>query len=166
MDQTTWGALAFVLTILAGGYTWWAFRHRGAQAGLRGAAVTLLPPAAYLTGTLRMFTRILNAVVDWLTNLVFSPSVWIGSILLFVAVVLFGVAGRLGGRTGGRAGGRAAGRDAARGGSGGASAAPQASTGRASGAGALGASPVRKGKPVIDDDLAEIEALLRKRGIS
>ena len=73
MDDVTWGALALVLTMLGGFYTWWAYRNRGATPALRALALTLLPAAAWLTGTLKMFTRIVDAVVDWATDLVFSP---------------------------------------------------------------------------------------------
>ncbi|CUR54138.1 conserved membrane hypothetical protein [metagenome] len=142
MDDVTWGALALVLTALGGGYTYWAFRTRGPAAGTRGAALTLLPPALWLTGTLKMFTRIVDAITDWATHLVFSPAVWIGIILAGVSVVLFGVAGRLGG-------GKAT-TDAKN--------SPPVP-------GKLNA-PKSRPAPAIDDDLSEIEAILKKRGIT
>ncbi|MGD9960260.1 hypothetical protein [Nocardioides sp.] len=142
MDDVTWGALALVLTVLSGGYTWWAFRHRGLAAGARGAAVTLLPPAAWLTGTLRMFTRIIDAITDWATHLVFSPSVWLGIILAGVSVVLFGVAGRMGRSE----------------------PTPASDTPKAA---PRQVNPsAGRPAPAIDDDLAEIEAILKKRGIN
>ena len=48
---------------------------------IRGLAITLLPAAAWLTGTLRLFTEIADAVTDWAVHLVFSPKVWLGVIL-------------------------------------------------------------------------------------
>ncbi len=142
MDDVTWAALALVLTVLSGGYTYWAYRNRGAAAGARGAAVTLLPPALWLTGTLKMFTRIVDAITDWATHLVFSPAVWIGIVLAGLSVVLFGVAGRLGG-----------GKTTPN------STEPPRTPGSLN---APGARPA----PAIDDDLSEIEAILKKRGIT
>ena len=109
-------------------------------AGLRAAALTLLVPAAWLTDTLRMFTRIGEAVADWALGLVFSPVVWMGVTLAGVSVVLLVVSGmvaRRGVGTGGRG---------ARGRRGGAA--------RADEPPAVG--PAGKGAPAIDDDLADI----------
>jgi len=149
VDEVTWGALALVLTVLGGGYTYWAFRNRGVAAGTRGAALTLLPPAAWLTGTLKMFSRILDAVVEWATHLVFSPVVWAGIILAGLSALLFGVAGVLSRRGGAPAEPRQ----------------PDPKPTRASSTGELGPAKGRPA-PAIDDDLSEIEAILKKRGIS
>ncbi|WP_216656405.1 hypothetical protein [Nocardioides marmotae] len=153
MDDATWAALALTLTVLGAVWTWHAFRHRGVASGLRGAGLTLLPAAAYLTDTLKMFTRIGTAVGDWVTGLVLSPSVWAGIVVAGVAVTLLVVSGVLRDR------------ERARVIDGGAPA--PAASGRRSD------RPVKSGKgdPAIggaggDDDLADIEALLRKRGIS
>ena len=147
MDETTWGALAVVLTLLGGGYTYWAFVNRGAAAGTRGAALTLLPAAAWATGTLEMFTRIVDAVVDWATSLVFSPLVWFGVGLAGLSMVLFFVSRFLRNRaTGGGSG----------------TAAPVSGTARPE----LPKARSPKSEPVIDDEMADIEALLRKRGIT
>ncbi len=150
VDDVTWGVLTLTLTLLGGAYTWFAYQRRGLAAGLRGAAITLLPPAAYLTETLQMFGRIVDAVADWGTSLVFSPVVWLGVVLAGLSVVLFGVSRAL----------------AARSGPDPAPKKPQ-QTKRAPSADALPAAPApRSGAPVVDDDLADIEAILRKRGIS
>lgn len=148
MDDVTWAALTLTLTLLGGIWTWLAFRRRGLASGLRGAAVTLLPAAAWLTGTLEMFTEIGGSVVDWATHLVFSPLVWAGIVLTGLSVLLFGLSGAL--RKRGR-GGRPASR-------------PEA----------VGRHDVRPGLPAaggaatppLDDDMADIEAILRKRGIT
>ncbi len=143
MDDVAWAALTLSLTVLGGIWTWYTFRHRGLASGLRALAFTLLPLAAYLTRTLRMFTRIGQAVADWATSLVFNPMVWSGVVVAGISVVLFVVSGFLRGR------------------------APERSkVAAARGKGQLpGASP-RGQAPAVDDDMAEIEALLRKRGIS
>ena len=88
MDEATWAALAAALTVLGVVWTVVAFRRRGAANGLRALALTLLPAAAWLTGTLEMFTEIARAVVDWATGLVLNPFVWTGIGLAAAAVLL------------------------------------------------------------------------------
>jgi hypothetical protein len=150
VDEVTWGALTLTLTAIGAVWTWLAFQRRGVASGLRGAAYTLLPAAAFLTGTLEMFSEIGGSVADWATHLVFSPTVWLGIMLAGVSVVLFGVSGKLRSRQLGDAKPR---HDKAVG---------DSSNPRAGELPAAG----RKGEPAIDDDMAEIEAILRKRGIT
>ncbi len=151
VDDVTWGVLALTLTILGGVWTWFAYQRRGIAAGLKGAAFTLLPPAAYLTETLQMFGRIVDAVADWGTRLVFSPVVWLGVVLAGVSVVLFGASRVI----------------AARSGSGPAREPKSKKIKATEKAESLpGAPAARGGAPVVDDDLADIEAILRKRGIN
>jgi hypothetical protein len=145
VDETTWGALALVLTLLGGAGTWWAFRNRGAAAGLRALAVTLLVPAAWATGTLKMFSAMVGAVVDWVTDFVFSPVSWLGIVLAGLAVVLY-VAG-----TAARARGVGT--------------APAARPDGRSGPQELPRGRAARSEPAIDPELAEIEALLKRRGI-
>ncbi len=148
MDNITWGALTLTLTLLGGIWTWLAFRRKGAAAGLRAAAFTLLPAAAWLTHTLQMFTRIATAVADWATNLVFNPFVWAGVVLFGISGVLFVVSGFLRSRQL-------------------ADAPKPGRKQRRSTRGSLPGPGAGRSKPVIDDDgMDEIEALLRKRGIS
>ena len=144
MDDAAWAALTLSLTVAGGIWTWFAFRKRGLASGVRALGFTLLPLAAYLTETLQMFTGIATEIGDWATSLAFNPLVWAGVVLAGVAVLLIVGSGRL------RA--REVGRDPA----GDAKKLPR-STG-----------PGGKGRPALaeDDDMAEIEALLRDRGIS
>lgn len=151
----TWGALALTLTLAGGAWTWWAFRHRGMASGTRGVALTLLPVAAYLTGTLELAARISSSVTRWATMLVFSPMVWLGVVLAGLSVVLFMVSGLMSDR---RDRSETSGPDALPGDEGRGSRRSRRSRGR------LEASEGR-GEPAIDDDLADIEAILRKRGI-
>ncbi|HEY3014014.1 MAG TPA: hypothetical protein VGJ41_02830 [Nocardioides sp.] len=150
MDGFSWGALALALTLFGGAYTWWAYRRRGVTAAVRGLALTLLPPAAWMTGTLKMFGRIVDAVVDWATHLVFSPVVWAGVVLFGVSVVLFGASGFL--------------RRRGLGGSTSTTDAPAGVPADRPAAGQL--NRPSKPKPAIDDDLSDIEAILKRRGIS
>lgn len=150
MDEVTWAALTAVLTALGAGWTWYAFRHRGAASGLRGAGLTLLPPAAWLTGTLHMFSEITGSVASWATDLVFSPKVWAGVVLAGLAVVLLVVSGILRDRA------LAAGGSAVRG-----ETEPGAKRGQLPSSSKGGGSPLDD-----DDDLSEIEEILKRRGIS
>jgi hypothetical protein len=146
VDQAAWGALTLSLTLLGGIYTWFAFRSRGFVAGLRGVGLTLIPVALLLTDTLQMVTRIGNAIGDWALGLVFSPATWLGIILAGVSVVCFVVAGFV------------ANRDV------GTSEADEKPKRKE-----LNKGKGRKADPVladIDPEMAEIEALLRKRGIT
>jgi hypothetical protein len=144
VDDAAWAALTLSLTVAGGIWTWFAFRNRGLASGLRALGFTLLPLAAYLTKTLQMFTGIAGEIGDWASHLVFSPVVWMGVVLAGVSVVLIGVSGRLRGREVGPVEKSATTKPVA------------------------GPGPGGKGRPALaqDDDMAEIEALLRKRGIS
>jgi hypothetical protein len=151
VDEATWAALAAALTVAGAIWTWIAFRRRGTANGLRALGFTLLPAAAYLTGTLEMLTEIAGSVTDWATSLVLNPMTWTGIGLAGLAVVLWVVSGILRDRQLARAQG---------GGAGSTKAAP---TGRRT---ELPKSSQRDSSgPVVDDDMAEIEALLKKRGI-
>ena len=93
IDDTTWTALALILTILGAGYTWFAWRRSGLAAGMRGLAWTLLPVAAWLTGSLKLVAGILEDIVNWAAKLVFSPAVWLGIVVAGVAAALWVLSG-------------------------------------------------------------------------
>jgi hypothetical protein len=140
LDSVTWGAFTLTFTILGGVGTWLAYRRRGLRSGLRWAATTLLLPAAYFTKTLKMFSQIASAISHWATSFVWNPLVWFGLGCAALSVILFVVAARLPGRD-------------------------------RKGAADSGGKAVAGGKsvsalPGSDPELAEIEALLKRRGIS
>jgi hypothetical protein len=151
-DTITWQALTAVLTLagLVGTVVFW--RMRGPAAGLRTLALALLPAAAYLTGTLRLLWQIGDAVGSWAVRLTFSPTVWLGIGLAAVSVLLFSVARVMGRRGIGTA----------------ARPRPEAAAGPA--------KPAVEGRPAsgkraaraadADDDMADIEAILKKHGIT
>ena len=145
MDDVTWAALTATLTVLGALWTVHAFRHRGAASALRALGLTLLAPAAYLTGTLEMFSEIGSSVGRWAVHLVFSPMVWLGIVLAGVSVVCLGVSGVLRNRG---------------------AASLEAPRGRKTARELPEARRSGRGEPAIDDDLAEIEAILKKRGIT
>jgi len=156
IDASTWQALGLTLTVVGLAVSALVWRRRGPAAGLRGAAWSLLPAAAGLTGTLRLVWEIGESVGHWAVRLVFSPIVWLGVILAGTSVVLFVVSGAM------RRRGLGAGPDASRGGwkaalSG--QATPKQSR-RATGRPTGGSVPA-----VQDEDMDDIEAILRKHGI-
>jgi hypothetical protein len=137
-DSAAWGALAFALSTLLGVVTFFRWRSRGLAAGLRGAAWTVLPVAAWLTGVLELAFDVGDSVGRWAVHLVFSPVVWLGIVLTGVSAMLFGASALVRGRT---------------------TPAPGAPATRAVGPG--------KGEAAIGDgDLDDIEAILRRHGIS
>jgi hypothetical protein len=146
VDDAAWGALALSLTVLGGIYTWFAFRSRGFVAGLRGVGFTIIPVALLLTDTLQLVTDIGGAIGDWFVDFAFSPAAWLGIILAVLSVTCFVAAGFLSER--GVGAGKAADEPAPK---------------------ALGKGKGTKREPVLSDvdpEMAEIEALLRKRGIT
>ena len=148
MDDVTWGALTLTLTLLGGIYTWFAYQRRGVAAGLRGAGITLIPVALLLTDTLKMLTRIVDAVGDWAVNVVFNPFMWAGLALAGISVVCFVVSGYLTRREIGTT-------------------PPEGR--RTDDPKALPEGRGKKAPAVVDPvdaEMAEIEALLRKRGIT
>ena len=152
VDEVTWTALTAVLTALGAAWTWYAFRNRGTASGLRGAGLTLLPPAAFLTGTLEMFTEIGGSVVDWATSVVLSPVVWAGIICAGLSVVLLGTSAAL--------------RKRQQGGTPDETSGTKRETRAGRRKGELPPAAGKKGEPLIDDDLSDVEEILKRRGIT
>lgn len=152
VDGTTWAALTAALTVAGAIWTWIAFRRRGAANGLRAMGFTLLPAAAWLTGTLEMVVEIAGSVTDWATSLVFNVLTWSGVGLAGLAMLLFVVSGFIRDRQLARA--QAAG-----------GAGKPADPGARPRKELPTTSERTKGGSPIDDEMADIEALLKKRGI-
>ena len=94
-DQIVGLPLCAGLTGLGLVLSYLAMRRRGLRAGLRGAAWSLLPLAAYLTGAVKMFWKIGVAIGDFATGFVLSTRVWSGIAVAGLAAVLFLVSGGL-----------------------------------------------------------------------
>jgi heme exporter protein D len=178
-NSIAWLPLCAGLTGLGLVASWFAWRRRGLGSGLRGVAWSLLPLAAYLTGSIQMFWKIGTAIGDFSAHLVLSPKVWSGVGVAALAVVLFFVSAPLKRR-------RKQARKAASAGEPGAAtesgsprpAVPEqaGANGNANGNGTrrqeLEPSRSRpakaaksKGEPA-DDDMREVEEILRRRGIN
>jgi hypothetical protein len=152
-------------------------RRRGLGSGLRGAAWSLLPLAAYLTGSVKMFWKIGVAIADFAKGFVFSTEVWSGIAVAGLAALLFVVSGPMRRRSkrglrGQRGQQGQRGQDqqavgAAKAGSGGREIAPRTAPVATT---ASSPAPVkaRKGKNAADDDddLGDVEDILRRHGIT
>jgi hypothetical protein len=148
IDATTWQALGLLLTLMGLLVSVVVWRSRGTVAGLRAVAWSLLPAAAGLSGTLKLLWEIGNDIVSWAAHLVFSPVVWLGIVTAGVSLMLFALTAAM--RARGKGGAPSADKDAK-------SLPPKRS-----------AKPARRAgsAPADDDDMADIEAILRKHGIS
>jgi hypothetical protein len=155
-SQIPWLAVCGGVTAVGLVLSWYAARRRGAAAGLRGAAWSLLPLAAALTGAIKMLWRMGVAIGDFAASFVFSTLVWSGVAVAGLAVVLFVISGSLRGRQARKGGGGSAGKAVV-------PARPQrpaVDTGKAA------SQPRGKGKAAADDDdLADVADILRKHGI-
>ena len=94
-NSIAWLPLCAGLTGIGLVISWFVMRRRGFGSGLRGAAWSLLPLAAYLTGSIEMFWKIGTAIGDFAAHLVLSPKVWSGVGVALVAGVLFVVSAPL-----------------------------------------------------------------------
>jgi len=94
-DKISWLPLCGGLTGIGLVLSYLAMRRRGIVSGLRGAAWSLLPVAAYLTGAIEMFWKMGVAIGDFATGFVFSPKVWSGIAVAGFSALLFVVSGPL-----------------------------------------------------------------------
>jgi hypothetical protein len=146
IDSSTWQALGVTLSFVGLLLSVLVWRRRGPASGLRAVAWSLLPAVAGLTGTLRLAWTLSDEVASWAVRLVFSPVVWAGIVLAGVSVVLFGVSAAMRNRgVGGRK------KDGTK---------AKSLPAERSTPGAR--PPATKGD---DDDMDDIEAILRKHGI-
>jgi len=176
-DKIAWLPLCGGLTGLGLVLSYIAMRRRGLGAGLRGAAWSLLPLAAYLTGAIEMFWKMGAAIGDFAKGFVFSAQVWAGIAVTGLAVVLFVVSGPLRRRSTQGQGKQGQGKQ----GQGKQGQGKQGVGTKASGrelaprtAPAAGPAPAKapvkapRGKSAADDDddLGDVEDILRRHGIT
>jgi len=106
-NEIAWLPLTAGLTLAGLIVSFFVWRRRGAGAGLRGVAWSLLPLAAYLIGAIQLLWTFGSAIVNFASSFVFSSRTWAGLIVLGVAIVLFVVSGGLRGRARRKGGGKA-----------------------------------------------------------
>jgi hypothetical protein len=179
-DSFAWLPLAAGLTILGLVLSYLTYRRRGLRPALLGVAWSLLPIAAYLTGAIEMLWKVGAAIGQFGTGFVFSPSKWAGIGVTGLAVALFLAAGGRQRRKAAREARRttrAQERTAADGRSDRAGiGAPDPTRSLVTRADRQGKAPVpadrapakparRAAPPADDDDMKDIEDILRKRGL-
>jgi hypothetical protein len=134
-----------LLGVIATGIAW----RRGSKGRvIQGIGIALAPIALYFSGLLRLLWDAIVAFGTWASKIILSPAVWFGLSLLGLCVVLWVVGGLIARRS--------------------SSAKSKAVTAEST-ANALptnkGARKGQKSEPPIDEEMAEIEALLKSRGI-
>ena len=85
--------LCVALTVLGLVITAFAWRKGRRGRAVQGLGLALAPVALYFTGLLRLVWDAVVAIVGWAARIVFSPTVWIGLSLLGLCVVLWVVGG-------------------------------------------------------------------------
>ena len=156
-SQIEWLPITAGLAILGLIVSFFLWRRRGAAAGLRGVAWSLLPVAAYLIGAIELLWRFGSAIASFASSFVFSPRVWAGIIVALVSVLLFVVSGRLRSRARRRSGGQAAPKAAGAG---------TGATATAAGKPGKAISTGKRQPAVVDDDvLGDAAEVLRRHGI-
>ncbi|MFC9974431.1 hypothetical protein ACFVH6_26355 [Spirillospora sp. NPDC127200] len=138
-------AVSLGITLLGLVISWGVYRRRGAASGLRGASWSLVPLAATMTGATEFFM-----------DLAFSPVKWAGVTVAGLAVLLYLTSGGMLARRAAVPEGEGGRRRAAREGKG-----DGAGKGEAGGRKAV----ERRQAAPVDPELAEIEEILRNRGI-
>jgi hypothetical protein len=135
-----------LLGVIATGIAW---RRGNRGRVIQGIGLALAPIALYFSGLLRLLWNAAVALGTWASKIIFSPAVWFGLSLLGLCIVLWVVGGFIGRRS---------------------SAAKSKEVSSQSGSNA--ALPAKKGgaksgpsQPPIDEEMAEIEAILKSRGI-
>ena len=136
-----------LLGIIATGVAW---RRGNKGRVVQGVGLALAPVALYFSGLLRLLWNAIVAFGTWASTLVFSPLIWLGMALLGLCIVLWVVGGMVARRT------RPAPSDEGR---------PGPSTTAALPAKGKAGRPAARKQAEVDPEMAEIEALLKSRGI-
>ena len=137
-----------MLGVIATGIAW---RRGNKGRVVQGVGLALAPVALYFSGLLRLLWNGVVAVGTWASRVILSPAVWVGLLLLALCVVLWIVGGFVARRTPKKV------KDSK-------TKAVAASSRPASAQTAVRGKSAKQAPPV-DDDMAEIEALLKSRGI-
>jgi hypothetical protein len=139
-----------LLGVIATGVAW---RRGNKGRVVQGIGLALAPLALYFSGLLRLLWNGAVAVGTWASQVILSPAVWVGLTMLALCVVLWVVGGFVARRAPKKS-------KAVK------SSAKSAGSQVAAGTGRPAVSGKARSQPApVDDDMAEIEALLKSRGI-
>ncbi len=134
-----------LLGVIATGIAW---RRGNKGRVIQGIGIALAPIALYFSGLLRLLWDAIIAFGTWASKIILSPAVWFGLSLLGLCVVLWVVGGLIARRS------------------------PNAKSKAVGAESTANALPAKKGtrkarqsEPPVDEEMAEIEALLKSRGI-
>ncbi|MFE3204685.1 hypothetical protein [Embleya sp. NPDC059237] len=174
------GALCMALTGLGLVIAVQKARQRRFLNATRWTAAALFPIGLYLTGLATLSRRVGSAVADWATDLAFGLKAWGGVAILAFAVILLMITRMVGGKKKSPESSGTASATSATSAISSDLAALLGDGGPAAGAGGSGGAPPRSKQPKPaaaprsrrssrtsggDDEFAEIEELLRRRGI-
>jgi hypothetical protein len=163
------GAVCVAVTVVGLFLSWRIWRKSGATRGMRAVAWSLLPLAAYLTHTVKLLGRVVNAFVLFAGSFVFSSMTWAGVVVAALAGALFLVSGGLPLLNWRKSRERRKLAVAAK---------PDGTQPASAGAGRAGSGRAGNGKAgkdvskapaareSADDDLSDIQEILRRRGIN
>jgi hypothetical protein len=152
------GGLSAVLLVAA----FFAFRKRGASAGLRLVGWAALPMAIWLTDLSRLIYTVVVEATRWVGGVFLSPKVWVGVGLFALWFFLLGGVGIVRRRRKAKGGEAAPSKEVA----------TPTATGQPAAAKKAAPAAIEKGKPKAkgeDDPLAgfeDIDEILKRRGIS
>jgi hypothetical protein len=138
-----------LLGVIATGVAW---RRGNRGRVVQGIGLALAPVALYFSGLLSLLWNGVVALGTWASRILFTPAVWFGLSLLALCIVLWVIGGVLARRSAAKTPAVEAGRTKA------VAAQPAGQPTKARGKTAQPAAPV-------DEDMAEIEAILKSRGI-
>ena len=153
------GTTCLIVTIVGLILSFIAWRKKGLRSGLRGVAWSLLPIVMYLTGAIRLVGHLGSAIVQFAGSFVFSPKAWLGVILAAVVVLCFLISGGiplLGGTRRRNKARRQRARDS------------RDAAGHDGSPAPASLPPARQQPPgpaPSDDDLSDVQEILRRRGI-
>ncbi len=94
-NDVVWLPNALIMTALLGAVAVWRWRRKGAISGLRWTGVAMLPLSLYAMGLFRLFWNVAISISNFATGFVWRPSVWIGLIMAVIAVALIVLPARL-----------------------------------------------------------------------
>jgi hypothetical protein len=154
--------MSFVICVALTGVglfaSWLRWRRKGPRSGVRLAAWSLLPIAAWMVGVATLIERLGSAFARFGASFVFSTKTWAGLVVAAVAVLMFLVSGGIPAVSKRKARKAAKSSPAGPGSPRPSAASPAITAGRG--------KTARAPKAADDDGLGDVEEILRRRGIT